>query len=228
MVIALKLHKLETPTIQVALDFTSKERALSLARVLCSVDSSVIIEAGTPLIKATGVMVIKDLRATVGEDRVLLADMKTIDVGALEAELAFKNNADITTVLGLADNITIESVINVAERCGKMAQVDLINVDDPVRRGVEVASMGAHIIGLHAGIDVQRGKKLRAVDMVDTLRELRKEVSEQTLLSIAGGIKPENVKELVSAGADIIVIGSAITASSNPKERLLEALKNLR
>jgi len=227
-VILLGKEKLKTPTIQVALDLTSKDRAVSIARALCSVDSSVIIEAGTPLIKALGVGVIKDLRVAIGEDRVLLADMKTIDAGALEAKLAFESGADITTVLGLADNVTIESVIGVARKHGRMAQVDLINVRDPLERGVEVASIGADIVGLHAGIDAQLGRRLRAVDMIDTLKELHKEVSGRALLSIAGGIRPEDVRRLVDAGADIIVIGSAITSSNRPVERLLEAVKNLR
>ena len=53
-----------------------------------------------------------------------------MDAGFYEAEPFYKAGADICTVLGTADIGTIKGVIDVANKYGKMAQVDMINVTD--------------------------------------------------------------------------------------------------
>ncbi len=216
---------LRIPAIQVALDFTRLEDALKVAQQVV-VSDRIILEVGTPLIKSEGIRSVSILRSLFSETPIL-ADMKTMDTGYLEAQLAFDAGADIVSVLGVADNTTIVEALKKAREAHRLVQVDMIGVKNVINRALETKSLGAHIIGVHAGIDMQTGRKLRAVDLASVLGDLKKAVGENTLVSIAGGVKPNEVGKLVSAGADIVVIGAAITRSSNPRKEALEALRSL-
>jgi len=214
--------------LQVALDFTSLEEALRLLRALGDLPDNLIIEIGTPLVKSAGVFSsVKSVRGVVGGDRLVLADMKTMDVGYVEAQLAFSSGADLTTVLGVADDETVRGALRAAEEWGRWVQADLIGHPNPVARARELADLGVHVVGVHAGIDVQSGRRLRAIELSDLVYQLRREVGDRALLSVAGGVKPGEVKALADKGADIVVIGAAIAKSPSPREALLEALRGL-
>ncbi len=211
------------PYLQVALDTTSAEEAIRIASLIPE-SNNTIVEAGTPLIKAEGVKVIRLLSAA-SHGKPLLADMKTMDTGYLEAILAFDNGALITTVLGAADFNTWRGAVKASMEKGGLVQVDMINIDKPLETAIKSVEQGVHIIGLHAGID-QQGRGYRAIDMIPIIRELRRELGE-TYISIAGGIKKEDVIKLIDAGADIVVVGSAITKNRNPKEYVLGILETM-
>jgi 3-hexulose-6-phosphate synthase len=202
------------PYLQVAIDVTDLEKAFYIARESVSCKKT-ILESGTPLIKAHGMLPIR-LWSTLF-DKPVLADMKTMDTGYLEAELAFMNGAFITTVMGVADDSTIMGAIKAGQVYKGLVQIDLMNIQDPVSRAEEVSKMGAHIIGLHAGID-QQGRGLKARDMAPLIRKLKNQLNGETLISIAGGIREEDIDVLVSSGADIIVVGSYITKSREPRK----------
>lgn len=214
--------------IQLALDYTDLDEALRLVSNISDCKSGLIVEVGTPLIKSVGARrAISSIRDIMGEDAILLADMKTVDVGSIEAELAFGSGADITTVLGAADDETIAEAVKASKSYGGYVQVDMINHPSPINRALEAIALGAQIIGLHAGIDVQRKRRIRGVDLALYLKELREVVGDEALISIAGGIRPDEAGFLADRGADIIVIGSAITRSVSPRESLLMALERL-
>ncbi len=110
--------------LQVAIDLTNTEDALNLAdQVAPYVDT---IELGTPLIKAEGLSVIRAMKRA-HPDKVVFADLKTADAGALEARIAFEAGADLVTVLGTADDSTIKGAVRAAQAAGKGVVVDLIN-----------------------------------------------------------------------------------------------------
>lgn len=137
--------------------------------------------------------------------------MKKMDAGYYEAEPFYKAGADICTVLGTADIGTIKGVIDVANKYGKMAQVDLINVTDKKARTLEVAKLGAHIIGVHTGLDQQAAGQTPFSDlaMVTGLNTGAK-------VSVAGGVKAATAAQVVDAGADIVVAGAAIYGAADP------------
>ena len=143
-----------------------------------------------------------------------------MDAGFYESEPFFKAGADITTVLGTADIGTIKGVIDAANKYGKEAQVDLINVRDKAKRTQEVAKLGAHIIGVHTGLDQQAAGQTPFTDlaMVTGLNTGAK-------VSVAGGIKPATVKQVVDAGANIIVAGAAIYGAPDPAAAAAEITK---
>ncbi len=124
------------PVLQVALDLMHLKRALEIAKEALDGGAD-WIEAGTPLIKSEGVEALRALkRAYPGYT--LVADMKTMDVGGFEVEIAAKAGADVVTVLGLADDSTITESVAVARRYGAKIMVDLINVPDLTGRAKRV------------------------------------------------------------------------------------------
>jgi 3-hexulose-6-phosphate synthase len=191
-----------------ALDSLDFDATVALAaKVAPHVD---ILEIGTPCIKHNGIELLKTLRAKFPNNKILV-DLKTMDAGFYEAEPFYKAGADICTVLGTADIGTIKGVIDVANKYGKMAQVDMINVTDKKARTLEVAKLGAHIIGVHTGLDQQAAGQTPFNDlaMVTGLNTGAK-------VSVAGGVKAATVRQVVDAGADIVVAGAAIYGAADP------------
>jgi len=102
--------------LQVALDFTTLEEALRVASLLPA-SRSLIMEAGTPLIKSEGLKSVRLLRALPGH-HLVMADTKTMDVGGLEAQMAFSAGADAMSVLLAASEETIREAARAAEDVG--------------------------------------------------------------------------------------------------------------
>ena len=97
--------------LQVAMDVLTTDDALALAgKVAPYVD---IIELGTPLIKSEGLAAVTAVK-NAHPDKIVFADLKTADAGALEADIAFKAGADLVTVLGTAGDSTIIGAIKAA------------------------------------------------------------------------------------------------------------------
>ncbi|MFL9610678.1 3-hexulose-6-phosphate synthase [Methylobacillus sp. Pita2] len=193
---------------QMALDSLDFDATVALAeKVAPHVD---ILEIGTPCIKHNGIKLLETLRAKFPNNKILV-DLKTMDAGFYEAEPFYKAGADITTVLGVADLGTIKGVIDAANKYGKKAQVDLINVADKAARTKEVAKLGAHIIGVHTGLDQQAAGQTPFADL-STVTGLNLGLE----VSVAGGVKPATVKQVKDAGATIIVAGAAIYGAADP------------
>ncbi len=193
---------------QMALDSLDFDATVALAtKVAPHVD---ILEIGTPCIKHNGIELLKTLRAKFPNNKILV-DLKTMDAGFYEAEPFYKAGADICTVLGTADIGTIKGVIDVANKYGKQAQVDLINVVDKKARTLEVAKLGAHIIGVHTGLDQQAAGQTPFADLA-----LITGLNTGAKVSVAGGVKAATVRQVVDAGADIVVAGAAIYGAADP------------
>ena len=196
------------PSVQMALDSLDFDATVALAtKVAPHVD---ILEIGTPCIKYNGIKLLQTLRAKFPNNKILV-DLKTMDAGYYEAEPFYKAGADICTVLGTADIGTIKGVIDVANKYGKEAQIDLINVADKAARTKEVAKLGAHIIGVHTGLDRQAAGQTPFADL-----GLVSSLNLGVKVSVAGGIKPATVKQVVDAGANIVVAGAAIYGAADP------------
>ncbi len=193
---------------QMALDSLDFDGTVALAtKVAPHVD---ILEIGTPCIKHNGIKLLEVLRAKFPNNKILV-DLKTMDAGFYEAEPFYKAGADICTVLGTADIGTIKGVIDVANKYGKKAQVDLINVADKKARTIEVAKLGAHIIGVHTGLDQQAAGQTPFNDLA-MVNALNLGVD----ISVAGGVKAATTQQVKDAGATIIVAGAAIYGAADP------------
>jgi 3-hexulose-6-phosphate synthase/6-phospho-3-hexuloisomerase len=199
---------LDKPVLQLALDAMHLKRALEIARE--AVEGGVDwIEAGTPLIKSEGMEAVRVLkRAFPG--KVIVADMKVMDTGAFEVEMAAKAGADVVHVLGAADDGTIEDAVRAGRKYGAKVCVDLIGVPDRVERARQAAGMGVHHVCVHVGVDMQ----MRGLDPVANVREVASAVDIP--VAVAGGVNSENAAAVVKAGASIVIVGGAIYKAKDP------------
>src|SRR2546429_8440727 len=104
------------PVLQVALDHMHLKRAL-LAAAEAVEGGADWLEAGTPLIKSEGMEVVRQLKKTF-PGTTIVADLKTMDTGAFEVEIAAKAGADVVTVMGVTDDATILEAVKAARRYG--------------------------------------------------------------------------------------------------------------
>jgi len=202
--------RLERPVLQVALDFENLSRALAAAREAVEGGAD-WIEAGTPLIKSEGLDAVRELKKAF-PDRRIVADMKVMDTGAFEVELAAKAGADLVSVLGAADDDTIAEAVRGGELYGAEVVVDLLGVADPLARARRAAQLGAAAVCWHVGIDMQ----MQARTPFDLLAKL---VGVSPVpVAVAGGLTSETVAAAVRAGAEILIVGGAITKSAKITE----------
>lgn len=209
------------PVLQVALDMMHLKRAIEIGKEAVEGGAD-WIEAGTPLIKSEGAECLRALKREF-PDRVIVADMKTMDVGGFEVEIAAKAGADIVTVMGLSDDGTISEAVLTGRKYGTKIMVDLMNVEDKVKRAKEVEALGASYVCLHVGIDEQmRGGKspLEVVKAVSAVTNIP--------VAVAGGITSETAASFLKAGASIIIVGGGIIKAEDVRaaaKRIKEAIE---
>ena len=211
------------PLLQVALDLIDIEKAKNIAIKVVEAGAD-IIEAGTPLLKSFGLLAIKELK-TIARNRFILADLKTVDAIALEFEPYINEGVNAVTILGLVDDDILKEAYEFCKNRGVDLVVDMIYVHNPVERAFRLADYGIEIVNIHVGVDVQRKRGITAKQLLKEVEEL---AGSGIVVSIAGGIKPEEVDKFIEYGAKIIVIGSAITKSSNPYEATRVAVEKIK
>ena len=162
-----------------------------------------VLELGTPLIKAEGLPAITALKQA-HPDKTIFADLKTMDAGALEADIAFKAGADLVTVLGVADDSTIAGAVQAAKEHGKGVVVDLIGVADKAARAREVVALGAEFVEMHAGLDEQAQPGYSLDGLLEAGR------AAGVPFSVAGGVSAATIAAVKAAGAQIAVAGGAL------------------
>ena len=193
--------------LQVAMDVLTVEAALDLAgKVAEHVD---IIELGTPLVKNAGLGAVTAVK-TAHPDKIVFADMKTMDAGELEAEIAFAAGADLVSVLGSADDSTIAGAIKAAKAHNKGIVVDLIGVQDKVARAKEARALGAKFIEFHAGLDEQAKPGYNLDVLLNAGEEAR------VPFSVAGGVNLSTIEAVQRAGADVAVVGGSLYSADDP------------
>jgi 3-hexulose-6-phosphate synthase/6-phospho-3-hexuloisomerase len=195
------------PILQVALDFIDLHRAINVAKE--AVEGGIDwIEAGTPLIKSCGLESVRQLKKLF-PDKTIVADMKIMDAGRTEVEIAAKSGADIVVVMGNASDETIKESIEAGKNYGIKIMVDLMESAYNLTRAKQVADLKPDYIGTHIPIDQQMTGK--------TNFEKIKEITENIdiPLAVAGGLNSENIVDAIQAGAKILIIGGAITKSEN-------------
>ncbi len=195
------------PVLQVALDFMHLKRALQSAKEAVEGGAD-WIEAGTPLIKSEGIESVRELKKAF-PSKSIVADLKVMDTGALEVEIAAKAGADVITVMGVTDDATILEAVKAARRYGSRIMVDLMRVEDKPKRAVELEKLGVDYLNMHVSIDEQMIAQ-------SPLKELQAVVNASRLpVAVAGGLNSETVAQAVKAGASIVIVGGAIIKAEN-------------
>jgi 3-hexulose-6-phosphate synthase/6-phospho-3-hexuloisomerase len=190
------------PILQVALDVVDLHRALQIADEAVKGGAD-WLEVGTPLIKSEGMNAIRALKKKFPE-HTIVADMKTLDVGAFEVEMASKAGASVICVMGMADDPTITESVNSAKKYGSKVMVDLLNVPNKPARARQVQEFGVEYVCTHISIDAQMVNKSPLNDVKNISKAVK------IPIGVAGGLNSETVPEAVKAGANIIIVGGAI------------------
>ena len=199
------------PKIQLALDTLSAETALELARLTAPYID--ILEAGTPLIKSVGIGIVSRLKIA-HPDKLVLADLKSSDVGAYEAAMAFRAGADIVTTQGITTLATILEVQGEADRWQRRAEVDMTGVDDPVARSRVLLSQGVSLVLYHRSIDRELTEgALWDAAAVQTVRDM---CALGLDVAVAGGMNLDLLPKLAGVPVYGLVIGRGITAQPDP------------
>lgn len=204
------MTKLSPPLLQIALDIVLLS---DLEKILSQIplDKKIILEAGTPLIKKFGVSIINKIREN-HPDSYIIADMKTLDVGWLEVQIGAESSANAIVVSGLASLETIESSLDESKIRNVDIILDCMNVENPIVLLDSLKRM-PEIILFHRGIDQEK-----RMDHPWNIIQNIKERYDKTLIAVAGGLNLETSKRALNNGADIIVVGRAITQAENIKE----------
>jgi 3-hexulose-6-phosphate synthase/6-phospho-3-hexuloisomerase len=214
---------MDKPVLQVALDVLELKRAVEIAGEAIAGGAD-WLEVGTPLIKSEGMNAVRTLKKTY-KDRKIVADMKTIDTGAIEVEIAAKSGADIVIVLAMSDDSTIAEAIRAAKKYGCEIMVDVMNHPNAITRAKELEEMGVDYINVHVGIDQQ----MVGMNNFKILDRIAKEVSIP--VAAAGGLDAERAAMCVLSGAKIVIVGSNIVKSRNVAEsarKIREAIDTCR
>ncbi len=195
--------------LQLAIDLLNKEEAAKLAQ---EVEEYVdIVEIGTPIVINEGLPAVELLSKSISKAQVL-ADLKIMDAADYEVSQAVKFGADITTILGVAEDASIKAAIEEAHKYNKELLVDLIAVQDIEKRAKELDEMGADYIAVHTGYDLQA----QGQSPLENLRKV-KSVIKNSKVAVAGGIKPDNIESIVAENPDLIIVGGGIANADDPK-----------
>jgi bifunctional enzyme Fae/Hps len=209
------------PYLQIALDIPDIEKTLKVVKELPQSDR-IILEAGTPLIKKYGVSVIREIRKEI-KDIFIVADLKTLDVGQVEVDLAYEETADAVVVSGLASKETINKFIYEAKRLGIYSVVDMMGVPNPLKLLKELEEIPEVVI-LHRGIDEEKTSESRW----ELIKEIKQTFKDQKILvGVAGGIDPSTTSIALKSGADILIVGRYITQAKDVKRAAREFLNLL-
>jgi len=211
----------DPPYLQVAFDLVD---VAEVRRVLAALPESdhILIEVGTPLVKMLGINVVKEIRA-IRPGAFVILDLKTLDTGNLEVRLAADSTADAVVISGLAPKKTLELSIREARKTGIYSIIDMLNVPDPlaVLKSLEVLP---DVVELHRAIDME--KSAHAWSNIGEIQALAKD-GRRLLVAVAGGIRVDTEAAALAAGANILVVGRAITRSKDIRDMAEQFLTGL-
>ena len=204
--------------VQISLDVIDVEEALSTARMAmrAGVDW---LEAGTPLIIAHGMLGVRALRKEFPKVAIV-ADLKTMDGGYLEAEMMARAGANLVVVMGRAHEATIRKVVEAGKKYGIKVMGDNLAAEDRVANAVWMESLGVDFIVHHIGFD-ERGL-IKGLSPLDELDEVVRAVSIP--VQAVGGLSIEQAIECPSRGAPLVVLGAPLVidgAAFRPADREL-------
>ena len=209
------------PYLQLAIDVPDLDRVKTIVQQLPRSDQ-LILEAGTPLIKRYGVGVISELRKVVGGNSFIIADLKTMDVGKPEVDMAFQETADAVLVSGAASKETVEKFIDEAKKCGIYTYLDMTTVEDPIRL-LKILKEKPEVAVLHRAVDAEN----RLEHKWNLIKQIKKIAENKILVAVAGGITPENTTQVLKEGADIIIVGRAIYQARDVSHTAREFIRYL-
>lgn len=155
----------------------------------------------------------------------VVADLKCMDRGATEAEIAHRAGANAAVILGQAPIETLDSFISECAKLNMDSMVDMMNVEYPLEVLRQLKNLPQVVI-VHRGVDEE---------ILDPESEIpyheihRIKENYDVLVAIAGGDTFQEVQRAVFNDADIVVVWKSFYQNANDTARLAaEFLKDIR
>jgi len=202
------------PIVQISLDLTNIDEALETAALArrAGVDW---LEAGTPLILAEGLHGVRELREAF-PDVPIVADLKTMDGGYLEAEMMAKAGATQVVVMARAHEETIKCVVQAGKDFGCEVMGDNLGCPDMVDGAKRLADLGCGYVIHHIGYDERRGIAAAGNRMPSPLDQLREVVDAVDVpVQAVGGLSLEEAIACPQYGAPLVVLGAPLTVDAD-------------
>ncbi len=202
------------PIVQISLDLTSIPEALETAEMAmrAGVDW---LEAGTPLIIAEGMHGVRALRKAFPKTPIV-ADLKTMDGGYLEAEMMAKAGATHVVVMGQARPETIEMVVRAGKDFGVKVMGDNLGMSDHVAGAKLLEELGCDYVIHHIAYDQRTLSTERGIDFPSPLDELNNIVEAVNIpVQAVGGLSIEQAMQTPKYGAPLVVLGAPLTIDAH-------------
>ncbi|MPZ17568.1 MAG: D-arabino 3-hexulose 6-phosphate aldehyde lyase [Luteitalea sp.] len=203
------LDHLTFPIVQISLDVTSIDEALETAAL--AVEAGVDwLEAGTPLLLAEGLRAVEAMRGRF-PNHPIVADLKTMDGGYLEAEMMAKAGANLVVVMGRAHEATIRRVVDAGRDYGVKVMGDNLAAEDRVACARWLESLGVDFIIHHIGYDERR-----MISGLSPLDELEAVVDAVSIpVQAVGGLSIQQAISCPSYGAPLVVLGAPLVIDAD-------------
>jgi 3-hexulose-6-phosphate synthase len=202
------------PIVQISLDLTNIDEALETAAMAmrAGVDW---LEAGTPLILAEGLRGVRLLREAFPTVPIV-ADLKTMDGGYLEAEMMAKAGATHVVVMARAHEETIKCVVNAGRDFGVKVMGDNLGCENMVAAAQWLENLGCDYVIHHIGYDERRGIAARGLRMPSPLDQLKEVVNAVKIpVQAVGGLSLEQAIQCPAFGAPLVVLGAPLTIDAD-------------
>jgi len=202
------------PTVQISLDLTDLDESIETAAMAlrAGVDW---LEAGTPLLLAHGLHAVKALRGNF-PGVPIVADLKTMDGGYLEAEMMAKAGATHVVVMARAHEETVKCVVQAGKDYGVGVMGDNLGCPDMVEGARQLEDLGCGFIVHHIGYDERRGIAAAGHRMPSPLDDLKAVVEAVSVpVQAVGGLSIEQAVACPSYGAPLVVLGAPLTIDAD-------------
>src|SRR5688572_30605014 len=202
------------PVVQISLDVTDLDEALSTAAMAlrAGVDW---LEAGTPFILAHGLVGVKELRKAFPQVPIV-ADLKTMDGGYLEAEMMAGAGATHVVVMARAHEETVHCVVKAGRDYGVKVMGDNLGCPDMVGGAKQLEDLGCDYIVHHIGYDERRRIAARGLRMPSPLDQLKEIVQAVNIpVQAVGGLSLEQAIKCPLYGAPLVVLGAPLTIDAD-------------
>ena len=195
------------PKVQLSLDLQTLADAMPTAEIAvrAGVDW---LEVGTPLILGEGLHAVVALHRQY-PDHPIVADLKTMDAGYLEAEMMFKAGASFVVVMGQAHDHTIKEAVRAARAYGRYVMGDVMLCPDKVAMARKMEAMGVDVVVVHTGLDERHSEEGKSP--LDDLAKVRPTV--KLPLQAVGGLSIEQAAQCPALGASLVVIGAPLAVA---------------
>src|SRR6187549_1854469 len=202
------------PIVQISLDLTDLKEALSTAALAmrAGVDW---LEAGTPFILAEGLHGVRALRKAFPQVPIV-ADLKTMDGGYLEAEMMAKAGATHVVVMARAHEETLKCVVKAGRDYGVKIMGDNLGCPDMIAGARQIEDLGCDFVIHHIGYDERRGIAASGRRMPSPLDQLRAVVDAVSVpVQAVGGLTLEQAVRTPEYGAPLVVLGAPLTIDAD-------------